>query len=83
MTEFSDRAGTLGWIEIKAGHIRHDAERTAFYVRRLADLPDYETKAEDTVKLAELALTEALLVVKLAKAELARKRATPSLVAAE
>ena len=64
----------LTGIENKASWIRDDAVDLARYVRMIPNLPEYETRAEDMVDLAELALTEALLSVKLTKSELSKKR---------
>jgi hypothetical protein len=65
-------------IASKADMVRRDAEGTARYVRVLVGLPEFETRAEEAVGAAETALTEALLAVKLAKAELIKKRVTIS-----
>lgn len=67
---------SLTGIENKAVWVRDDAIDLARYVRMLEDLPTYETNAEDAVNRAETSLTEALLVVKLAKVELSKKRVT-------
>ena len=64
----------LEQIRQKADWVRKDAESVTRYVRMLSGLPPWETRAEDTVRAAETALTEALLAVKVAKAELERKR---------
>lgn len=69
-------------IEAKAKWVRDDAEGIARYVRMLDTLPAFETRAEDEIKNAENALTEALLVVKLARSALDKKR-RPALQAAE
>ena len=61
-------------IASKADMVRRDAEGTARYVRMLTGLPEFDTRAEEAVGAAETALTEALLTVKLAKAELVKKR---------
>lgn len=60
-------------IERKSNWLRSDAESVGRYVRMLDDLPSFETRAEDVLAQAELALTETLLAVKLAKKELADK----------
>lgn len=69
-------------IETKSIWVRDDAEGIARYVRMLDTLPEFETRAEDEIKNAENALTEALLVVKLARSTLDKKR-RPILQAAE
>lgn len=70
----SDRSMALAGIETKATYTRHDAHDLAQYVRMLTDLPDYETRAEEAVQLAENTLAEALLAVKLVRSELEKKR---------
>jgi hypothetical protein len=60
----------------KSEHVRADAESITRYVRRVAGLPEYGTAAEEAIENAELALTEALLAVKLAKTELKSNRVT-------
>ena len=71
----------LQGIETKANWVRDDAMNLDRFVRMLADLPEYETLAEDAVREAEMALTEALLSVKLSRSQLEKKRVM--LVAAE
>lgn len=71
----------LEGIERKAEWVRRDASSLARYVRMLEELPDFDTKAEHAAKEAESALTEALLSVKLARSELAKKRPVNLLIA--
>jgi len=70
----SDRTIALTGIENKAQWVKADAVDLAHYVGMLESLPAYETNAEDMVNQAELALTEALLSVKLSKSALDKKR---------
>ena len=70
----SDRSTALAGIETKSTYIRHDTHSLAQYVAMLVDLPDYETRAEEAVQLAENTLIEAMTAVKLARIELEKKR---------
>jgi hypothetical protein len=72
----STRKIALTAIEQKARWVKEDATDLGRYVRMLSELPEWETNAEDVAEKAELALTEALLAVKLARSELSKKRPT-------
>lgn len=73
----------LEGINRKSWIIRHCAEGIGRYVRMLTLTPEWETLAEDELNKAELALTETLLAVKLAKGAMAKKRSVQVLEAAE
>jgi hypothetical protein len=60
-------------ITIHARGVRRSAESIGRYVRLLVSTPPFETEAEEHLQDAELALTEALLAVKLARVEYANR----------
>jgi hypothetical protein len=64
----------LGNIARKSAYLREDAESIGRYLRAVDGLPEFETQAEDELERAELALTETLLAVKLARSAMTRKR---------
>lgn len=66
------RSIALHGIERHSEWVKLSAENIGRYTRDLLSCPPYETEAENTMRAAETALSEALLAVKLAIAEYER-----------
>ena len=58
------RAIALDGIERHAWWIKHSGDQCAYYVKMMASRPDFETRAEEAMELAEKMLTGSLKQIK-------------------
>lgn len=78
-----ERSRELSSIERDAKWCRWNAESLTRHARGLHILPEFETRAEDELRMAETALSEALLAVKVTLGQFREAREKFSLIAAE